>query len=46
MNIEAFQGIVGGLMTQECSSDVMQSQGSSLAVYTADPGKHAGDDLN
>lgn len=37
---------MGVLMTQESSSDVMQSEGSSLAVYTVVPGKHAGDDLN
>lgn len=33
-------------MTQEFTSDVMQSEGSSVAVHSVVSGKHAGDDLN
>lgn len=33
-------------MTQECSPDMMQSEGSSVAERTVVPGKHTRDDLN
>lgn len=33
-------------MTQEFSSDMMQSEGSSVAVDSVVPGKHRRDDLN
>lgn len=33
-------------MTQEFTSDMMQSEGSSVAVHSVVPGNHAGDDLN
>lgn len=33
-------------MTQEFSSDMTQSGGSSVAVYSVVPGKHTGHDLN
>lgn len=33
-------------MTQECSPDMMQSEGSSVAEHTVVPGKHVRDDLN
>lgn len=33
-------------MTQEFSADMMQSEGSSVAVCSVVPGKHTRDDLN